>query len=146
MYLKPVSNFHLRTLVQMLQLGGATELKQSKQFFVSQSDSEQSACVGDFPNSNNNTSAIESKPVSDWDFEGCIEWLRYVKDLQLGQSLDSHYALAFKDNGIDGPILLVLTDGLLQSIGVVNEHHRKILLREIATLRNKKCTLGNNDL
>lgn len=69
-------------------------------------------------------------PVTEWTVEGVCSWLR-----SLGTAYNK-YVRSFASNGVNGQLLLELTEDFLRQLGVDGLHHVKILL-EVSLLRKR---------
>ena len=77
--------------------------------------------------------ASESKAVSveDWDEDDVERFLRGVCKLP-------QYAPAFQDAGIDGSMLVELTNEELEELGVANKFHRRKIMKKIGVAKAVK--------
>lgn len=103
------------------------------------SHSESNLSEEEYQLENQQQNRLELVPVHEWAIEDVSEWLRYVRDNRL-MTMDFHYATQFSKNNIDGLEILKMSDEKLESIGIADPTHRRILLREIAKLKVSNCT------
>ena len=77
-----------------------------------------------------------SKPIESWKIQDVVAFLNTIE-------LNEH-AEAFKKSAISGDVLLTLTEkDMLQTLGIVNELHRRKLLMEIAKLRKATMRIAS---
>ncbi|XP_020380169.1 sterile alpha motif domain-containing protein 12-like [Rhincodon typus] len=72
---------------------------------------------------------MQSKPVSLWTQDEVCEWLRSQYPRQ-----SSIFIEAMSEHAISGRALLRLTAGKLKQMGIAQESHRQLLLKEILQL------------
>ena len=77
-----------------------------------------------------------SKPIESWKIQDVVAFLNTIE-------LNEH-AEAFKKSAISGDVLLTLTEkDMIQTLGIVNELHRRKLLMEIAKLRKATMRIAS---
>lgn len=81
---------------------------------------------------------LELFEVQLWGTEDVIEWLRYTYDANF-VSLDALYSLLFKENAIDGRMLLSLNENALEVLGIQDADHVSRICANIELLKQTKC-------
>ncbi|XP_065846619.1 bifunctional apoptosis regulator-like [Oscarella lobularis] len=83
----------------------------------------------------------ESKPhVYNWNTDEVVLWMKQIGDWT------EPYIETFRNESINGKLLLRLTDDDLRELGVMRGWHRSTILDELSKLQNKKDEEQPNDL
>lgn len=91
----------------------------------------------DAPASKAARSKLEITDVEKWTREDVQEWLTYIRDSD-GIRMHEKYGDMFKENDVDGKVLLSITDDQLKQMGIQSLGKRLRVMKEIEKVKQKR--------